>query len=362
MQNKKAHYSWLDLVRFIAALMVVCFHARAASFVEYGLLPDNQHNVLIFGFFVVSRLGYEAVLAFFVLSGFLVGGKVIQQIKEGTFDLKSYTIDRTVRIMLPLISALLLIICINFITGKPNNLFVIFGNLFSLQGIFVGTATEPLWSLSYEVWFYVLMGAVAYLITKQKYAYHKTKYNSIITCLIILSVFMIFTKLEAVYLFVWLFGSLSIFYTPQKNKFVLIISIFLIIVSAILLQFTAGTHSFNFSFLNLLPNRDVIVLMFALLMSIMIQQLLLFKPQKPFAVKIDKIGTHWAKFSYTLYLTHFPILNLLNYLGFPKSESVHTISLAYYIVNVIICLLSAYFIYLLFEKHTFAVKKYLKAL
>jgi peptidoglycan/LPS O-acetylase OafA/YrhL len=174
-QNTHKHYPWLDLTRFIAAFMVLCCHARGGAFVEYGLLSAEQQNPLTFGFFSITRLGHEAVLAFFVLSGFLVGGKVIQRLKEGTFDLKSYTIDRTVRIFLPLIATLLLIVVVYLMMGQPNSILQLTGNLLSLQGIFVGSATAPLWSLAYEVWFYILIGSLAVFINRK----NTIQYNTI---------------------------------------------------------------------------------------------------------------------------------------------------------------------------------------
>ena len=357
ISSYESRYPWLDLTRFIAALMVVCSHARGALFVEYGLLPEEQqNNPIIFGFYFISRLGHEAVLAFFVLSGFLVGGKVIQRLEKGTFDIKSYTIDRVARIMLPLIGTLLLIAVINFIVGESNNAITLLGNLFSLQGIFVNSATAPLWSLAYEVWFYVLMGAIAFLILQKSHP----SYN-IISCLIIICVFMIFTKLKAIYLFVWILGSFSVLFTLRKKIYYLIFSILLMVLSIILLQMTSESRSVGLPLLNYLPSRDVIYLLFTLFMSIMIKQLIMFQPQRKFAIKIDKIGTYLAKFSYTLYLTHVPVLHLLSGLfKFSKSKSVNIISLAYFLLAIFICLSVSYIMYLLFEKHTFVVKRYLK--
>jgi peptidoglycan/LPS O-acetylase OafA/YrhL len=377
---KQTHYSWLDLTRFIAAFMVLCSHLRGNAFVEYGLLPTEQQNPLNFVFFSITRLGHEAVLAFFVLSGFLVGGQVIRRLKEGTFDVKSYTIDRSVRILLPLICALLLIVVVNLTMGDSINFFQLIGNLFSLQGIFVSSATAPLWSLAYEVWFYVLIGCLAVLINRKRtiqyntiqyntiqyntIQYNTIQYNTIqiSNYLIIFVVFLIFTKLETVYLFVWIFGALSIMFVPQKNRLVLLSSIFLGVISIALLQVTAESRSMQIGFLSYLPSRNVIRLIFALFMSIMIQQLLLFEPKNKLAIKIDRAGTHLAKFSYTLYLTHYPLMALLTYFGFPKSEQVNIVSVGFYLLQILICLTVAYMLYLCFEKHTFAVKQYIKKL
>ncbi len=88
------HYYWLDWMRFIAALMVLLSHSRGDFFGPYGNLPVEQKNILTMLFFSLTRLGYEAVLFFFVLSGYLVGGKVFSQIEEKSFNSKDYAIDR----------------------------------------------------------------------------------------------------------------------------------------------------------------------------------------------------------------------------------------------------------------------------
>lgn len=159
--KNEEHYYWLDLFRGLAALVVVTTHCRTMLFVEYGLLPTSDKTIITSVFFFFTRIAHEAVLLFFVLSGFLVGGKVIKRLRADSFDLKSYTIDRTVRIMLPLLSALILIVISNTITGQNYSIIDYLGNIFSLQGILVPWVSGPLWSLAYEVWFYILMGAVA---------------------------------------------------------------------------------------------------------------------------------------------------------------------------------------------------------
>lgn len=89
-----------------------------------------------------------------------MGGKTIERIRNNTFDIRSYTIDRGVRIMLPLFSATLLVIMDNMIRDISNDWLIIIGNLLSLQGVIVPPSVEPLWSLSYEVWFYIFIGCI----------------------------------------------------------------------------------------------------------------------------------------------------------------------------------------------------------
>ena len=95
------HFYWLDALRFIAAFMVQLCHSRNTFFPEYGALPAEQHDVLTMAFIMFCRMGHEVVIIFFVLSGFLVGGRGFERIKAGTMNVKSYAIDRLSRICPP---------------------------------------------------------------------------------------------------------------------------------------------------------------------------------------------------------------------------------------------------------------------
>lgn len=99
--NKINHYYWLDAIRFIAAFMVLFSHTRNDFFMAYGELPVEQQSFFSFAFYLLGRLGHEAVVVFFVLSGFLVGGRGIERIMSGNMDVRSYAIDRFSRIYPP---------------------------------------------------------------------------------------------------------------------------------------------------------------------------------------------------------------------------------------------------------------------
>lgn len=118
-ENKQLHYYWLDTLRFIAAFMVLFSHSRNDFFLPWGDLPPEQHGLLQFIFYTLGRLGHEAVVVFFVLSGFLVGGRGLERISDKTFHVKSYAIDRFARIYPPLLAAVVLyFITCQFVPGE----------------------------------------------------------------------------------------------------------------------------------------------------------------------------------------------------------------------------------------------------
>lgn len=88
----KPHYYWLDTMRFVAAFMVLLSHARNTFFPPFDGLPLDQQNILSMAFTLFCRMGHEAVIVFFVLSGFLVGGRGFERIKDGTMHVGSYAI------------------------------------------------------------------------------------------------------------------------------------------------------------------------------------------------------------------------------------------------------------------------------
>lgn len=63
-------------MRCIAAFLVVSMHLRAALFVDWQ--QSESRGMAARLFYSVTSLGSEAVVVFFVLSGFLVGGSLLK--------------------------------------------------------------------------------------------------------------------------------------------------------------------------------------------------------------------------------------------------------------------------------------------
>src|SRR5262249_47939700 len=83
-----AHWLFLDCARFGAAVLVLFGHSR-------GLLFESIANVeapsaLTRAAYLVTGLQHEAVVIFFVISGFLVGGAALKRIEDGQFRVALY--------------------------------------------------------------------------------------------------------------------------------------------------------------------------------------------------------------------------------------------------------------------------------
>lgn len=160
-----AHFSlYLDAIRFLAAVLVVISH-----FLTHNMIPAGIAHF-------VPELGREAVIIFFVLSGFVI----MYTVNHKQATLREYAIARAARIYSVALPALLA----SFVIGaaivafstinlpgayqitKPH-IYIPFHLLF--LGEFWTLSEAPpwlgqYWSLSYEVWYYVLF-ATAYYFT-----------------------------------------------------------------------------------------------------------------------------------------------------------------------------------------------------
>jgi peptidoglycan/LPS O-acetylase OafA/YrhL len=169
----------VNVLRTVAAVLVVLSHARALFFRDFADVP---HTPVTSAFYVVTGLGHQAVMVFFVLSGFWVGGSVIGAVRQGTFGWADYAIRRLSRLWVVVLPGILLTAGCAFATlhffgnsdvaqGDPGYHDVAaadlesrlgpvaaLGNAFFLQGIHVPTygSNGPLWSLSYEFWYYAM--------------------------------------------------------------------------------------------------------------------------------------------------------------------------------------------------------------
>ena len=127
IDNNKIHFYWLDTMRFVAAFMVLLSHSRNTFFPAFGDLPESQQNIFSMAFTMFCRMGHEAVIVFFVLSGFLVGGRGFERIQDGSMNVSSYAIDRFARICPPP-PGRYPILLYNEFSNTGNSIFLVYGH------------------------------------------------------------------------------------------------------------------------------------------------------------------------------------------------------------------------------------------
>src|ERR1700748_2234919 len=170
------------MARGLAAAAVAFQHLRALLFLDWPQTTSHSYFVGIFYF--LAKFGHPAVIVFFVLSGFLVGSSGFRSIQSRTWSFPRYLLHRFLRLEIVLLPALLLgLICdlagIHLfgasalynggwhlmVRSGPIDLrwSTLLGNAAFVQDILVPTfgTNAPLWSLSYEFWYYVIFGLIA---------------------------------------------------------------------------------------------------------------------------------------------------------------------------------------------------------
>lgn len=163
----RARQPGLDLLRALAIILVVIYHAGIMGFA----LPNRVH-----------RFGWIGVDLFFVLSGYLIGGQLLAPLARGqSLRLPRFLLRRALRIM----PAYLVILAIYFLIPpwrEYPEISSLWKFLFSVQniGLHGGTAFSHAWSLAVEDQFYLLLPLLLLLVSRSRQA------SMILPCVIVL--------------------------------------------------------------------------------------------------------------------------------------------------------------------------------
>jgi len=180
--TSKSDNQSINVVRTLAAVIVVVGHIRALFFEDYSSV---SHGALPALFYLATSLGHAAVMVFFVLSGYWVGGSVLRSVRADKFNWRLFLISRLSRLWLVLLPALALTGLVDHaglhVLGDsaiyqsdpsyhvlPKDLHesltwsTLTGNVVFLQRLVTSTfgTNGALWSLAYEFWFYVLFASL----------------------------------------------------------------------------------------------------------------------------------------------------------------------------------------------------------
>lgn len=170
--------SLLHGLRGLVAVAVVAGHLAALMFV-----PGQRADAFWVPFQLLTGIAHESVVIFFVLSGFFVGGNAIARMRCGQWQWRDYVIDRSTRLYLVLLPALLLgaaldsaglvlfpqsavyhraFFDVSVFRTPVDDTFAatnLAATAVFLSRIFVTEpfgSNVPLWSLAYEFWFYMV--------------------------------------------------------------------------------------------------------------------------------------------------------------------------------------------------------------
>jgi peptidoglycan/LPS O-acetylase OafA/YrhL len=165
----------LDSVRGIAILLVVVFHGFAGAYfgLHFGELPDR--------FVRATYYGFTGVNLFFVLSGFLITGILLDS-KHKERYYRDFYVRRALRILPAYYLLLILLILLGSGTAAYFALsFFYLSNVTDLFGVAFGYG--PLWSLAVEEHYYLIWPALVRNLSRRNLAICATGVWLAVPCL-----------------------------------------------------------------------------------------------------------------------------------------------------------------------------------
>ena len=363
----------LDCLRWVSAMTVLIDHTSNLMLTRLINTPAPFRSAALYLWVFSAGFGHQAVTVFFVLSGFLVGGPLVGNVKQdGQIPWKKYFVDRMVRIQLVLIPALIATYVFDKITFHVNpewvrefvqdhTSFQIFlGNVLSLQNfyIFFFGSDGPIGTLAIEMWFYISFPLFLAAFCRK---YSTSTRLGLVTLAIAVNVAL--GVAQPAYLLgfiVWGIGVLARVWKGPVFKRPLIPTALFILVLLVIRAVMRRDMSENIWYL-FLADLLLAVSLYLLLASVLRQ------PEAQTSVFLAAFHKRIASFSYSLYAVHMPLLFLLSALsklwfGFGTVDVVqHSSQWLLVLTTMAICITFAYLFSLATERHTFPLRKWVFA-
>lgn len=365
----------LDMLRGLAALLVVAGHARGF------VLTDSPGSAVMgsveMAFRAMMSLGHEAVIVFFALSGYLVGGRAIAAIRDGRWDPVAYLVARLSRLWMVVLPAIVLTIVLDqagravagsdgydgryfaLLSSGPSPaapadyaLSTILANVVFLQTILapVVGSNGPLWSLANEFWYYILFPALAVAALGRTAAWVRLAALAIsIAATILLPGPLLVLGL------IWLAGAIAFILgrTPSNCRWMASNLFLATTVAAVLAAMALPLIGLS---LGGSTGNDLIL---GLAMAAMLPALAV---RQPSSGPYKTAATALSEVSYSLYATHFPLLAFLWFTSRAPLQSPFGWTAMLLIgALVLIALAVAALHWWLFERHTPTVRRWIES-
>lgn len=162
-------------------------HSYQLFFFGSHAAPETQMEMVLHNFIIfVSKFSHEAVVVFFVISGYLVGGTALGSIRNRKFRWQDFLVSRLTRlwvVLLPCLVITLLLDTASLRLGNGEYFISHWASMFPpgwmdadpwsfsrfvVNALFLARFVEPmygtnmsLWSLTNEFWYYLLLPALA---------------------------------------------------------------------------------------------------------------------------------------------------------------------------------------------------------
>jgi peptidoglycan/LPS O-acetylase OafA/YrhL len=362
-------------MRGLAALQVAAAHLRAEMFPG---LRDIAHPPLYYqALAFATGFAHQAVVVFFLISGWLVGGSLLNKLDRAnawagaTGDDASpwlaYAIDRLTRLWTVLIPALCLMLLVGVVTetvdparvdvssANEYSAAAFIGNLVGLQTVVVENfgGNYALWSLANETWYYIQFPLLLIMFMSRS----RVRQAGAAALLLVLGAALPWAI--TLYCALWLLGAAFSRVRIDCGTGVRVVLVAVAAACSIYFRLRGRNDDLNAE--SFVQDLVVSLPLLALLASM----------QAPLAMQssrirvVARIAHTLSEFSFTLYVTHIPVIKLLRYAGLQtvgrdRLAAHAPLDYAVYAGMLVILLGAAWLSYLLFESHTFRVRRAVK--
>lgn len=321
---------------------------------------------------ISPSIGHLAVVVFFVLSGYLVGGAVVRAYRSYSFRWLPYLVQRLTRLWTVLIPALILGWILDEIGihlfGRMGNIYagppgsdiaphlasrltpsVCMGNALFLQQIITTPlgSNIPLWSISYEFWFYILFPLLVAVV-----AFRSTPTRRVASACVLLGAAFFCGWQICGWFIVWLLG-VGVALLPRTWPAMLIkpgiIGAVLLTGLTMYLELKVPVHFLNSESLDLLISDIILGAVVCIVLWGVVHD-----HESNHSRLYRSSAEGLSKMSYTLYLLHVPLLTFICGWLMPVwhrwPTSVSSLLRVFVIDSTVLVI--AYLLYLCFERNT----------
>lgn len=332
--------SYFDFLRFFAALAV--------------LLGHMEQDGLYMSWVPLSRYSHEAVIVFFVMSGFIIYSTTVNA-GRSAMDYVIARVSRIYSVALPAVLFSVLCALLLLLNTESNGVYpsnytslslkdVISSLLFlneSWQNSADLTMNGPFWSLCYEVWYYIIFGLWFFVQTLLRWLL--VIFAAVIAGPAVIALFPIWIGGA------WLAGNYQRlrFSSSAWLASILFVSGF----AVILLSNTLGVALSIKDYLHLnvpgfwrLEGSQWLVTDFVVCLALMLNiAMFSYMPTgfRCFFSRFHSLFSYLAGFSFTLYLFHRPMTQLLGFY-YPNTELSVLYSLLALVGLLLVCLIISY--------------------
>ena len=339
----KSRSAFIDFARIAAALTVALAHLRYSMLPEYKAVTDHPLWFSILAF--CSGFASDAVILFFVISGWLVGGSLLDSRHKAT-PYSDYALARACRLGTVLVPAFVIHLAAHAAIYRsmspPFDLQTLIGNLFGLQTVIVDCfgGNFPLWSLANETAYYVGFVLVVASFDRR---FTPTARVSLIVALNLY--WLVLTPQIRLYSAIWLFGVLA---SRLQRK------VDWRIAPAVLVALLAWVSAKRFMDVSTGFVPDAVT-------AVLFGLVLIFMAEEGLPAIQTRFWAFLGSFSFSLYVTHIPVLQLMRVGDLKDTTHVRTGDLVTFLLYAGLILIVAIAFSMAFEQRYLWLRSFVRA-